>query len=189
MTKTKADIELFAFSLRDHLVPFFFNEFKSEETVQMPDLNSKAIRLYRMSSLCRVISLVHSRYEEECSKYDYKIQFVITTKKSVKRYNSMLYKVYKNEFEILEFSKADNNFINGFFEDMFRTAFLYYVSGYNGKENPGGITAAINDFAEQYGLEQLGFDLESLRVLWYRNRNSVKLGRFQNRMANRVHNY
>jgi hypothetical protein len=186
--KKNNDIALVPFSLRDHLVPFFFNEFKSQETVVMPDVRTKAIKLNKHSSLCRIIGLVHARYEADVFKYEYKIQFTIKEVNGIKRYQSILYKNYKHIFLPLAFERADNLFVNGFFEDIFRTAFLYYVTGYNEVANMGGVTEAINDFMDKYELLETGFDPEALRVLYYRERKSNKLSRFQHKIANRVTN-
>jgi len=186
--KRNEDIELLPFSLRDHLVPFFFNEFKSHETVVMPDVRTKAIKLNKHSSLCRIIGLVHSRYEEDTQRYEYKLQFKIKEERGIKRYQSVLYKNHRNIFEPLAFERADNLFINGFFEDIFRTAFLYYVSGYSELAQHGTVTAAIHDFMDKYELLETGFDPEALRVLFYRERNDNKLSRFQHKIANRVTN-
>jgi len=169
-------------------VPFFFNEFKSEETVVMPDMRTKAIKLNFHSSLCRIIDLVHSRYEDSAHRYEYKIQFTIKEERGVKRYNSVLYKFHKHIYEPLSFERADNLFINGFFEDIFRTAFLYYVSGYNEVAELDGVTNAINAFMDEYELLETGFDPEALRVLYYRQRKGHKLSRFQHKIANRVTN-
>lgn len=187
MVENKLQCE--AFSLRDHLVPFFFNEFKSEETVVMPDVKTKAIKLHQNSSLCRIINLVHSRYEKDTERFEYKIQFTIKQERGIKRYHSILYKNFKSNFNVLSFLPSDNMFINGFFEDIFRTAFLYYVSGYNDVAELGGVSAAINDFMDKYELLETGFDPEALRILYYRAKKENKLSRFQHKMANRVTNY
>ena len=189
MKITKETIELFPFRLRDHLVPFLFNEFKSEESVVMPDITSKAIKLNKKSSLCRIISLVHSRYENHTESYDYKIQFSIKQVRGGIQYESSLYKIRKQVFERMSFSASDNKIINGFFEDIFRTAFLYYVNG-SKKYTIDNIKLAINDFIDHYDLLELGFDSESLRALYYReNGDTEKLSRFQYQMTNRVNNY
>jgi len=177
------------FSLRDHLVPFFFNEFKSEELVKMPGIETKAVKLYKKSSLCRMISLVHTRYEEDTSKYEYKLQFTINYSKGVKKYNSLLYKCHRDKFTVLKFSVLDNNFINGFFEDLFRMSYLYFITGYTENVTSELLSEAIRSFSDRYGLQDTGVDFDALRALWYRNKDEMKLSRFQKQMANRVINY
>ena len=193
MTKTQERIrnkkELNPFSLRDHLVPFFFNEFKSEELVKMPGMQTKAVKLYQKSSLCRMIGLVHSKYEEDTYKYEYKLQFTINYNKGVKKYNSILYKCYKESFCALNFSTTDNNFINGFFEDLFRMSYLYFITGYTENVTSEVLSEAIRSFSDRYELQDTGVDFDALRALWYRNRDQMKLSRFQNQMSNRVVNY
>lgn len=181
--------ELVPFRLRDHLVPFLFNEFKTEESVVMPDFLTKVIKLHKTSSLSRTINLVHSKYEDNTHLYDYRIQFSIKTVRGGKKYESFIYKTQKDVHEMMCFSKADNQYINGFFEDIFRTAFIYYVNG--AKQFAGsGTTKAVNDFIDRYDLLELGFDTEALRVLYYRETaKEHKLTRFQHRISNRVYNH
>jgi len=190
--------ELEPFKLRDHLVPFLFDEFKSEQTVIMPGLKTKAIKLNRRSSLCRIITMVHARYDEKvCVEpnspgitYDYKLQFSIKMGLGGMKYESSLYKSYKHIYEKLYFSKSDNQVVNGFFEDIFRTAFIYYVSSAKDDAKCGNIRAAINRFMDKYELLELGFDNEALRVLYYRETGKEnKLSRFQHKMANKVYNF
>tara|TARA_R110002050_G_scaffold69507_2_gene150336 strand:+ start:18281 stop:18850 length:570 start_codon:yes stop_codon:yes gene_type:complete len=177
------------FKLRDHLVPFLFNEFKSEETVEMPYLKTKAIKLNKTSSLSRTINLVHSKYEDNTQVYDYRIQFSIKMVRGGKKYESALYKTRKDQHELLCFSDNDNQFINGFFEDIFRMAFIFYVNG-SKQFTTCGIKEVINDFIDTYDLLELGFDTETLRILYYRETGKEnKLTRFQHKIANRVNNY
>lgn len=180
---------LFPFRLRDHLVPFLFNEFISEEVVVMPNLKTKAIKLVKTSSLSRTIALVHSRYELNHDLYEYRIQFSIKTVRGGKQYESALYKGKNNDQQQLCFSEADNLYINGFFEDIFRTAFIYYVNG-SRQFTEYGVREVINDFMDTYDLLELGFDTETLRILYYRETGGQnKLSRFQNQMSNRVYNF
>jgi len=180
---------LVPFRLRDHLVPFLFNEFKSEESVVMPNLQTKSIKLHKTSSLSRTIALVHERYEEKPQQYDYRIQFSVRQVRGGKKFESSLYKTRKEGFEIMCFTESENQYINGFFEDIFRTAFIYYVNG-SRQFTTDGIKAVINDFIDEYDLLELGFDTETLRILYYReNGKENKLTRFQHRISNRVNNY
>ena len=190
LLKTALDPDvLVPFRLRDHLVPFLFNEFKSEETVVMPRLQTKAVKLNKKSSLCRIISLVHGRYENDPQLYDYRIQFSIKMVRGGKQYESSLYKTKKEFHEMLSFTEHENQYINGFFEDIFRTAFIYYVNG-SRRFTSDAIKEVINDFIDEYDLLELGFDVETLRILYYRETGKEnKLSRFQHQMANRVHNY
>lgn len=181
--------ELLPFRLRDHLVPFLFNEFKTEEAAIMPNLITKAIKLHKTSSLSRTINLVHSKYEDNTHLYDYRIQFSIKMVRGGKKYESALYKTLKDEHERMYFSETDNQYINGFFEDIFRTAFIYYVNG-SKQFTACGIKEVINDFIDTYDLLELGFDTETLRVLYYRETaKEHKLTRFQHKISNRVNNY
>lgn len=180
---------LHPFKLRDHLVPFLFNEFKSEQAVLMPGLKTKVIKLNRRSSLCRIITLVHEKYEINLRPYDYKIQISIKRVRGGIRYSSSLYKSYKNIYEKLCFTESDNYFINGFFEDIFRSNFVYYVKGGKSTES-GRIKDLINDFIDEYDLLELGFDYEAMRVLYYRETaKDTKLSRFQHKITNRIQNY
>lgn len=187
--KNSKEKELLAFKLRDHLVPFLFNEFKAEEVVSMPNLETKAIKLNRKSSLFRIINLVHSKYETTVTQYDYRLQFSAKMVRGGRRYESALYKTNGKLHELLSFDARDNQNINGFFEDIFRTAFVYYVNG-SRQFTKSAITKVIRDFMDEYDLLELGFDEESLRVLYYReNGKQNKLSRFQHQIANQVYNY
>lgn len=189
MCLLKEEANLVAFRLRDHLVPFLFNEFKAEEMVSMPRLDTKSIKLNRTSSICRIINLIHAKYEDAAHLYDYRIQFSIKSVRGGKKFESALYKTRKDVHEVLCFTEADNNYINSFFEDIFRTAFVYYVSGSKQFTNIS-IKEVINDFMDEYDLLELGFDTETLRVLYYRESGKEhKLTRFQHKKSNRVINY
>ena len=189
MKKETKNQGLQAFKLRDHLVPFLFKEFKAEEEVAMPNLQTKSIKLHKTSSLSRTINLVHRQYEDDTHKYDYRIHFKIRTVRGGRKYDGALYKTYKDSFEKLYFSAADNQYINGFFEDLFRNAFVFYVNG-SKQFSEMAIRAVINDFIDEYDLLELGFDTEALRMLYYRETaKENKLTRFQHKIANRVYNY
>lgn len=170
-------------------MPFLFNEFKAEEVVTMPRLQTKAIKLNRTSSICRIINLIHDKYEEDTQLYDYRIQFSIRMVQGGKKFESSLYKTKKDIHQILRFTEADNNYINSFFEDIFRTAFIFYVNG-SKQFTTIGIKEVINDFMDEYDLLELGFDTETLRILYYRETaKENKLTRFQHKKSNRVINY
>lgn len=187
--KNTKEKELLPFRLRDHLVPFLFNEFKAEEVVVMPNLQTKAIKLNRKSSLFRIINLVHSKYESSTEGYDYRLQFSIKMQKGGRRYESALYKTKGTVHEIISFDARDSQNINAFFEDIFRTAFIYYVNG-SKQFTSSAVKEVIDDFMDEYDLLELGFDSESLRVLYYRETGKEnKLSRFQHQIANRVTNY
>lgn len=189
MTYKGKEIQLVPFRLRDHLVPFLFNEFKAEEVVMMPRLQTKAIKLNRTSSICRIINLIHAKYEENTHLYDYRIQFSIRMVQGGKKFESSLFKSRKDVHEILRFTESDNTYINSFFEDIFRTAFIFYVNGSKQFTNIG-VKEVINDFMDEYDLLELGFDTEALRILYYRETSKEnKLTRFQHKKSNRVTNY
>jgi len=180
---------LVAFKLRAHLVPFLFKEFKSEESAFMPELKTKAVRLHKTSSLSRNIGLIHSQYEKNTALYDYRLQFSVHLGQGGKKYESSLYKTRKDVHELLSFTAEDNQYINGFFEDIFRTAFIYYVKG-SRRYTDAGIREIINDFMDEYDLLEVGFDTETLRILYYRETGKENsLSRFQHKIANRVTNY
>jgi len=155
----------------------------------MPELKTKAVRLHKTSSLSRNIGLIHSQYEKNTALYDYRLQFSVHLGQGGKKYESSLYKTRKDVHELLSFTAEDNQYINGFFEDIFRTAFIYYVKG-SRRYTDAGIREIINDFMDEYDLLEVGFDTETLRILYYRETGKENsLSRFQHKIANRVTNY
>lgn len=176
------------FKLRDHLVIFLFNEFKSEQSVLYKNIKTKAIKIDNKSSLGRIIRAISEKYNYPSPDY-FKIQFTIRFAEGRKKYEGQLFKQIKEDFLPMEMTEFDINTINAFFEDLFRTCFVFYVDGFCMADPNKKMRNVINTFIEEYQLDDVGFDTEALRVLYYREKKKLhKLSRFQKQCTNRAIN-
>ena len=67
--------------------------------------------------------------------------------------------------------KSMNIILNRILEDMFRTEFMAYVLV---QKFVSSISAAITAFIDKYELEECGFNVESLRVYFYKEEKRIK---------------
>lgn len=78
-----------------------------------------------------------------------------------------LHKTFNTRYEITV-DKSMNIILNRILEDLFRIEFMLSVH-----EKPN-ISKAIMEFAEKHKLEDYGFDVESLRVYYYKERKRME---------------
>lgn len=173
--------------IRPHLIPFFFQEFDGEKA-SYRGKEVTAVKISTKSSLGRMMRLFMVKIAKPVKTDYYNLYLSVADTPSGKEYEGTFYRYESGSKSFLEMPKDVSREINGLLEDIFRIAFLYFVSGYmyEGKSN---ITKGIDAWIEKYDLLEFGFSNSSLRQLYYRERNKGKLNRLQQPSANRVLNY
>ena len=113
--------------------------------------------------------------------------YLIIDQKNKPKYSGKVYTDVSGTKEILmmeEFRVID---FNSLLEDMFRVSMIYFIDGCTSAGM--SILGAINKFIDKYDLHEVGFDTEAIRMLYFREKKTPNLFRFQSQSSNRVLNY
>lgn len=90
-----------------------------------------------------------------------------TPKGKVFEGTAYLFESGSNNF--LELPSDATKVINALMEDVFRTAFIYFIDGYM-KTPKAELVTAINLFIDEYELLEFGFSYETMRKIYYREK-------------------
>mgnify|MGYP006193732515 CR=1 FL=1 len=181
-------IELIPVTIRPHLVSFLFKELEGKEASYM-NTKSKTIKIYPFSSLGKILysQLIN---HIKIGRNDQYLIFLSIEKKRNLEFQGQLCMEVKKLYENLLLPEANVRNINNLLEDIFRIAFIYYVNGCMEHSSEPSITKAVDSFIEKYELLEVGFSNETLRRLYYREKNKSKhLSRLQNQSSNQVVNF
>lgn len=180
---------VFPVKIRPHLIPFLFKELEGKDSEYMGKKN-KAIVIYPFSIIGKFLNYQLESGNKEGKKNPYTIYLSIE-KKTITTYDGTIYISENGTYFQLFLTEDQIQELNNLLEDIFRISFIYYMDGflkYNKNINP--ISAAINDFIEEYNLLEVGFSYDTLRKLYYREKKKdKKLTRLQHHSGNRVLNY
>lgn len=170
--------------IRPHLVPFFFQESEGKEYKYFN--TAKCIVFHaNISSIGRMIRLllVKAKYPTKNIE-SFNLMLTISDTPST-RYKGEFYKQENGRKAILKLPEDINEDINDLLEDLFRLSFVNFIDGaieFSGGETHGIKTKAITFFMEKYNLEEFGFSIESMRMLYSREKKKNALvSRFQKR--------
>ncbi|MBW3519523.1 hypothetical protein [Flavobacterium sp. NKUCC04_CG] len=172
--------------IRPHLVSFFFHEIQGKE-IHYLNFRSKSFGLMFSSSLSKIIRLLLVKTPVPIKLTELKILLTINESHNQKQYSGSVFQVVSGKYHFLELPEEATEVINDLFEDIFRIAFVYYVTGHTENSAFPHIIRAINSFIDKYELLEFGFSVESLRRLYYReikkNTKLSRLGLVSNRIA------
>lgn len=171
-------------AIRTHLVSFLFKEFEGKEASYM-NTKSKSIKIYPFSSLGKIL-YSQLNPEMKLGKKDQFILYLMIERKKALEFQGHIYVEISKGYEKLLLPEENIKNINNLLEDIFRLAFCYFIEGALEYANIG-VATAIDKFIDKYDLLESGFCNETLRRLYYREKDKDhKLQRFQNQSSNRV---
>ena len=171
--------------IRPHLVPFFFNESEGEEAAY-GNKKVKAVLFSPMvSTIGRIIRLLMVKSGRLQKIENFNMFLTISdTGNGGKGYKGEVYKHESGRNSFLMLPEDASVDINDMLEDLFRMAFISYVSGHVDNNPDGSITATIDTFIDKYDLLEFGFSNDTLRRLYYRERKNNKIiSRFQTKKS------
>jgi hypothetical protein len=171
--------------IRPQLIPFLFKEFEGNEASYM-EKKIKSVRFLPSSSLTKYL-YNQIDYSKKRGKQDEFIFFLTIEQKSSRIYTGVVYVDSKGLKEPLMMDDAKVNNFNNLLEDIFRISFVNFIDGY--LQGIPDVTKATNTFIDKYDLLEVGLNTESLRLLYYREKQTNLLSRLQNQSSNRVANY
>lgn len=169
--------------IRKHLIPFFYKEFDGKEAFFL-NKKVKACKINDKSSLGFMLLTALQKTDAPVKPTKYYVFITIEDCTA----EAKLYGVEKGKNAFLKVPEFMCDRINNILEDQFRIAFQYHINGML-KANPKLLVKdAIQDFMVEYEMDEMGFELESMRRLLNRG-SKVKLSRLQSKVSNRVLNY
>ena len=160
--------------IKPHLVAFFFKEMQGEE-INYLNYRAKSIALAFSSSLNKFLRISLQKADVPVKLDQYRMLLSISNKKE---YKGSIYKLVDDRKHFLSLPQELNDDINDLLEDIFRIAFVYYISGRVESGDKNCISPAIINFIKTYELDEFGFDVDALRRYYYREvKANTKLSR------------
>lgn len=178
--------------IRRHLIPFFYREFAGIEALYLGK-QVKACKINMTSSMGFMLRTTLEKAEIPVHGDKYYLYIsMFDNEKDAKLYNCVSGK--KSWLKVPD-KVCDK--INDIFEDQFRIAFVYFVDGMlrankrlEGTDYEIKVKEAIEEWMIEYELDEHGFNLESLRRLYNREKEQDhKISRLQVKPSNRVKGY
>ena len=170
--------------LRDHLIPFLF---KGMDGVSASHEGQKVkmVRLLPSSSLGNYLYNVID-YEKKSNDFpnDNFLLYLSIEKKTSFVFSGTVYVDKKGVKSELLLCLDKIREINNLLEDIFRTALVSFIEGMRYAKIP--VRKGVAAFMELYNLYEYGFELETLRKIYYEQKNKTVLNRFQVRSSNKV---
>jgi hypothetical protein len=171
--------------IRPQLVPFLFKEFEGKEAAY--DFRTAKSVYFLPSSSITSYLYTQINYCKTIKKQDKFIFYLTVDHKTTKSFNGVVF-IDKNGIkETLYMEEQKVREFNNLLEDLFRSSMKYYIDGC--LECGLQLSAAFQKFIEKYQLEEVGFDTSSLIRLYYREKKTPNLFRFQSKSGNRVMNF
>lgn len=175
--------------IRPHLIPYFFKEFEGKEALYMGK-KVHAVKISTSSSLGHWMRLFMIKVDKPDRADHYNLYLTVDDSPAGnKKYEGNFYRYESGARSFLTMPVDVSKALNDLLEDIFRTNFVSYVDGYleargTGKVNDRGRIEAINKFIDKYDLLEVGQNTESMRQLYYREKDRGRLERFQSKAAN-----
>lgn len=173
-------------TIRPHLVPFLVKELQGS-SASYDNKTAFSIPICTFSSLGKLLHNQTSN-NQKAGKFIKYVFYLIIDKNKIDSYSGTIYISIDKTKELLMLCKNQIEEINSLLEDIFRISFGYYIQGVLdfGKVD---LTKAIFKFMQKYDLENVGYSVEQLRRLHYRQINTNQLlVRLQKQSSNRVVN-
>lgn len=167
--------------IKEHLVPFFFKETKGDEAMYLNKKVKAAIFSAEASSVGKIIRMLMVKCGQPLKVSNFNLFLTISDEGGTKRYKGEFYKQESGRNSFLKLPEEANKDINDLLEDMFRMAFTSYIDGCIENNGEAVIVYAIDKFIDKYDLLEFGFCNDTLRRLYYREKEKSKIiSRFQN---------
>lgn len=160
---------LLPISIKPHLVSFFFHEVRGEE-VNYLKYRSKSFTLYKSAALNAIISIIMVEADIPVKPSNLSILLDIDESNVNKQFRGTIYQPVDGQKHFLKVPAETNKIINDLMEDMFKMSFFYYVQGHLDNRSSKDITLidVIWKFMEKYELLEFGYNMESMRRMYYR---------------------
>ncbi len=175
--------------IRPQLVPFLFKEFEGKQA----HYDSRTVKSVVFLPSSSITSYLHAQinytkdYSVKIKQSKYLFYFIVDQKKT-KTFSGEVFIDKGGVKESLYMSEQKVRDFNNLLEDMFRVSMIFYVDACV-EHAKISVPQALEKFIEKYDLYEVGFDIEALRVLYFREKKTSNLYRFQSKSANRVMNY
>lgn len=168
-------------TIREHLVPFFFKETKGNEAMYLNKKVKAALFSPEASSVGKIIRMLMVKSGQPLKVSNFNLFLTISDEAGKRRFKGEFYKQESGRNSFLKLPEEANKDINDLLEDMFRMAFTAYVDGCVENNGESVVVYAIDKFIEKYDLLEFGFCNDTLRRLYYREKDKdMMLSRFQN---------
>lgn len=173
--------------IRGHLVSFLFMEMAGRQACYLGK-TAKDIKLQPASSPAGYLKLLYElENPDEKNIKGFDLYLTIDTKLNRNSHRGQLYKNIQGVKYPLILSERGAMLVNNYLEDLFRISFVFFIDGFT---HNGRKIDAINAFIDKYSLLEFGFSYESLRMLYYREKQKGRnLARMQYHIGNRVLDY
>lgn len=160
-------------SIRPHLVNFFFQEVEGEE-VHYLKYRCKSFMLHKSAALNAIIQIVLVSADMPVHPSDLSLLLEINEAEAKRTFNGTMFQPISGQNHFLKVPPEANRIINDLMDDIFRISFFYYVQGHLENRTTKEVTLidAIYRFMEKYELMEFGFNMSSLRRMYYRMVNS-----------------
>lgn len=176
--------ELVPVEIRSHLIPFFFHEMEGT----FASYNGEKVNMIKLKCSSSLANYLYTQidYNRADHKYPYD-SFLLYLSVQTNQFYVMSGKVYidkkgiKSEL-LMPLSKVRE--FNGLLEDVYRTNLVSYVDGF--KDAGSQVSKGVDSFMVKYNLYEYGFEYQSLRKIYYEQKKTSLLNRFQNRASNKV---
>lgn len=170
--------------LRDHLIPFFFQGMEGI-TASHEGQKVKMIRLLPSSSLGNYLyNLI--QYEKKSNDFpnDNFLLYLSIEKKTRFVFSGTVYVDKKGVKTEMTLPIEKIREINNLLEDIFRTSLASFIDG--GRFAKLTVRKGVEGFMDSYSLFEYGFDPETIRKMYYEQKQKTILARFQTRSSNKV---
>lgn len=158
--------------IKPHLVAFFFKEMEGDE-INYLNFRAKAVKLNFSSSINKFLRIALAKVDIPVRLTNLHMLLSIS---DWGEYQGTIYNLEDGNKYFLALPEEVNADVNELLDDVFRIAFVYYVSGHVENSEFPCVVRAINTFIEMYDLDEFGFDIAGLRRYYYREiQNHSKL--------------
>ncbi|WP_445458418.1 hypothetical protein [Flavobacterium sp. HNIBRBA15423] len=170
--------------IRDHLIPFLFQEMEGT-TASYDGQKVKMVRLLPSSSLANYL-YSQIGYEKKNNHFpnDNFLIYLSIEKKTSFIYSGTIYIDKKGVKEELYLPLEKIREINNLLEDIFRISMVSFIDGVKYAKIP--MAKGIIAFIEKYNLDEYGFENETIRKMYYKQKKKSLLSRVQIRSSNKV---
>jgi hypothetical protein len=177
-------------NIRPHLVPFFFSQSDGKEYAYANKKVKTVMYSADISGVGKIIKRLMVKADRHLNIDHFNLCLTITDAGGKKSYKGEFYKFENGSNSFLRLPEDANDDINDLLEDIFRMAFTSYMMGCVENNEDAVIIKAIDKFIDKYDLLEFGFCNETLRRMYYREKENDKiLARFQTKKSNNILNF
>ena len=136
----------------------------------------KVVKIHSSSVLGRYIRMMVVKTDKPPRRQNY--NFCLSIRNIEDKYQTEIYSFATGNKTFFKIPEEFNKDLNDMIQNLFETAFFYYVEGFRKKGYIGAMRDGIRSFIDKYELYEHGYSFAGLEQIYFRTKRNRALTKF-----------